>query len=205
MNRRFLDAETAADLGRLDQAAIDRVREEAWPSAENADELHDALMQLGFITVEEGKLNNWQALFDELVGERRATILTMQGVGKPQSAQSSSQRRAEENFSASSAVNLWVPAERLNLLRAIHPAGSLTPQIDPPSTYAAEEWSSENALVEIVRGRLDGLGPITADELANSFSLPANQIDVALAKLEGEGFAMPGTIHTSGYAGVLAR
>ena len=31
MNRRFLDAETAADLGRLDQAAIDRVREEAWP------------------------------------------------------------------------------------------------------------------------------------------------------------------------------
>jgi ATP-dependent Lhr-like helicase len=185
MNRRFLDAETAADLGRLDQAAIDRVREEAWPSAENADELHDALMQLGFITAEEGKLNNWQALFDELVNDRRATILTMQGDGKPQ-------RSAEENFSASSAVNLWVPAERLNLLRAIHPAGSLTPQIDPPSTYAAEEWSFENALVEIVRGRLDGLGPITADELANSFSLPANQIDVALAKLEGEGFAMQG-------------
>src|SRR2546430_332582 len=199
MNRRFLDAETAADLGRLDQAAIDRVREEAWPSAENADELHDALMQLGFITAEEGKLNNWQALFDELVGERRATILTMQSDGKPQSAQSSSQRSAGENFSASSAnasassaVNLWVPAERLNLLRAIHPAGSLTPQVDPPSTYAAEEWSYENALVEIVRGRLDGLGPVTADELANSFSLPANQIDVALAKLEGEGFAMQG-------------
>jgi ATP-dependent Lhr-like helicase len=33
MNRRFLDAETAADLGKLDQAAIDRVREEAWPQA----------------------------------------------------------------------------------------------------------------------------------------------------------------------------
>src|SRR3989440_4704939 len=48
MNRRFLDAETAADLGRLDQAAIDRVREEAWPSAGNADELHHALMQPGF-------------------------------------------------------------------------------------------------------------------------------------------------------------
>jgi ATP-dependent Lhr-like helicase len=199
MNRRFLDAETAADLGRLDQAAIDRVREEAWPSAENADELHDALMQLGFITVEEGNRNEWQALFDELVNDRRATVLTMHGDEEPQSTQRFSQRSAEENLSASSAnasassaVNLWVAAERLNLLRAIHPKGSLTPQIDPPSTYAAEEWSYENALVEIVRGRLDGLGPITADEIANSFSLPVNQIDVALAKLEGEGFAMQG-------------
>ncbi len=169
MNRRFLDAETAADLGKLDQAAIDRVREEAWPSAENADELHDALMQLGFITVEEGKRNHWQALFDELVNDRRATV-----------AQVGNLRY------------LWVAAERLKLLRAIHPAASLTPQIDPPSTYAAEEWSSENALVEIVRGRLDGLGPITADELAKSFSLPMNQIEMALAKLEGEGFAMQG-------------
>src|SRR5438128_11345402 len=75
MNRRFLDAETAADLGRLDKSAIDRVREEAWPSAENADELHDALMQLGFITAEEGRKNNWQGLFEELVTERRSTGL----------------------------------------------------------------------------------------------------------------------------------
>src|SRR5205814_10347072 len=100
----------------------------AWPSAENADELHDALMQLGFITVEEGKLNNWQPLFDELVNDRRASVLTTNGDGKPQSAQSPSQRSAEENSSApsanasaSSAVHRWVAAERLNLLRAIHP------------------------------------------------------------------------------------
>src|SRR3989440_6274258 len=76
MNRRFLDAETAADLGRLDLAAIERVREEAWPAAENADELHDALMQLGFITDEEGRNNDWQGLFEELLGDRRATVVT---------------------------------------------------------------------------------------------------------------------------------
>src|SRR5262249_32846288 len=50
MARRFLDAETAADLGRLDADAIARVREEVWPEARNADELHDALMSLGFVT-----------------------------------------------------------------------------------------------------------------------------------------------------------
>src|SRR5712692_5881716 len=77
MNRRFLDAESAADLGKLDMAAIERVRGEAWPQAENADELHDALMQLGFITVGEGARNGWQRLFDELVNDRRATCLSL--------------------------------------------------------------------------------------------------------------------------------
>src|SRR6266480_171564 len=75
MNRRFLDAESAADLGKLDMAAIERVRGEAWPQAETADELHDALMQLGFATVAEGRTNDWQGLFDELVRERRASVL----------------------------------------------------------------------------------------------------------------------------------
>src|SRR5256712_5783092 len=76
MNRRFLDAESAADLGKLDLAAIERVRGEAWPQAENADELHDALMQLGFVTIEEGQRNDWQGLFEELVDEHRAAMLT---------------------------------------------------------------------------------------------------------------------------------
>ncbi|MGQ0763717.1 MAG: DEAD/DEAH box helicase [Acidobacteriota bacterium] len=169
MNRRFLDAETAADLGRLDQAAIDRVREEAWPSAENADELHDALMQLGFMTVEEGRKSDWQALFDELVIQNRATV-----------AQVGNLRY------------IWVAAERLHQLRAVYPDASLNPQIQPPASYANETWTPGEATVEVLRGRLDGLGPVTVSQLADSFSLPANQIEQALAKLEGEGFAMQG-------------
>jgi len=42
----LLDPQSAADLGRLDPEAIRRVREEAWPDAANADELHDALLWL---------------------------------------------------------------------------------------------------------------------------------------------------------------
>src|SRR5204863_8630682 len=63
MNRRFLDAESAVDLGKLDMAAIERVRGEAWPQAEDADELHDGLMQLGFITRGEGQESGWLELF----------------------------------------------------------------------------------------------------------------------------------------------
>jgi ATP-dependent Lhr-like helicase len=177
MNRRFLDAETAADLGRLDVAAIERVREEAWPQAENADELHDALMQLGLITVAEGERSGWQELFDELVNDRRATVLhldppaTAGGSGTPE---------------------VWIAAERLQQFRAIHEPASLNPPIDPPSSYANESWTFADALVEILRGRLDGLGPVTVAELADSFSLTANQIETALIQLESEGFAMRG-------------
>src|SRR5262249_462224 len=97
MSRRWLDPETAADLGTLDQSAIDQVREESWPQAESADELHDILLQLGFITAMEGRTGQphlskreipdaehgengasglgWEEYFAELVSERRATSL----------------------------------------------------------------------------------------------------------------------------------
>jgi ATP-dependent Lhr-like helicase len=181
MNRRFLDAETAADLGRLDEAAIERVREEAWPQAESADELHDALMQLGFMTVAEGQRNGWQALFEDLVSARRATVLTPQlnPVATP--------------MHLSSVPDLWIAAEKLPQLQAIYPAAVLTPAIAPPASYAGETWTFEDALVEMLRGRLDGLGPVTIAALAVSSSLQMNQIEAALIRLESEGFAMQGS------------
>src|ERR1051326_7857834 len=90
--RRWLDPETASDMGKLDQAAIDRVREEVWPEPRNADELHDALVELGFITAQEGAA--WQEFFAELTGDRRAAVLRGQ-------------------------TDLWVAAERLPQLKTI--------------------------------------------------------------------------------------
>ncbi|MGH8122951.1 MAG: DEAD/DEAH box helicase, partial [Rudaea sp.] len=49
-NRRWGDIESTDDFGKLDIEAIDGVREEAWPEARNADELHEALMGLGFVS-----------------------------------------------------------------------------------------------------------------------------------------------------------
>lgn len=167
MNRRF-DIESAGDMGKLDLAAIERVREEAWPQADSADELHDGLVQLGFVTVEEGAQNNWQQLFDQLVADRRASVMQL------------------------SSREIWIAAERLTQLRSIFPDATLTPVISPPSSYANETFAASDALVEIVRGRLDGLGPVMVAEIAGSLSLSPNEISVALARLEGEGFAMQG-------------
>src|SRR5690242_3186595 len=82
MGRRWLAAEDAAEIGRLDPAAIDRVREEAWPEATNRDELHDALAWLGFLTPREvSDRPGWSALLAELVQEKRVTCLGISSVG----------------------------------------------------------------------------------------------------------------------------
>jgi ATP-dependent Lhr-like helicase len=80
----------------------------------------------------------------------------------------------------------------LNQLRAIHSDASLNPQIEPPASYANESWDFETAVVEVLRGRLEGLGPVTVAQLADSFSLLPDRIEIGLAKLESEGFAMQG-------------
>ena len=61
-----------------------------------------------------------------------------------------------------------------------------------PPPYDKPAWSREDALVEIVRGRLEGLGPVVPDELARCLGLTASELAAPLAALETEGFAMRG-------------
>src|SRR5690349_12252040 len=69
--RRAFEPSSADDLGALDPSAIARVREEAWPDVQNADELHDALLTSGYLTEVEGlsggNEGSWGKLFRELV------------------------------------------------------------------------------------------------------------------------------------------
>src|SRR4051812_631363 len=51
--RRASDSARNSELGILDPAAIDRVCAEAWPRAQNPDELHDAILQLGVADTDE--------------------------------------------------------------------------------------------------------------------------------------------------------
>ena len=66
--RRSSEIRNSEDLGALDPAAIERVREEAWPVANTPDEMYDALMVAGFIEASE-LAPNWPSLLSEL-GER---------------------------------------------------------------------------------------------------------------------------------------
>jgi ATP-dependent Lhr-like helicase len=74
----------------------------------------------------------------------------------------------------------------------VFPGAELSPPIAAPAEFAAQSWSAEDALVEVVRGRLQGLGPVSTTALAASMAIAIPDVEIALAKLAGEGFAMKG-------------
>ncbi len=151
MARRWIDAASAADIGRLDPQAIARVREEAWPDAGTADELCDALSWLMFLTDDEVSAHDgWPRLIDELTVQGR--VVRIEESGHP---------------------ILWVATERRSL-------------------FEPRLASLEQSLVEIVRGRLEGLGPVTVAAVARSLGLTVAALNPAFAALEAEGFALRG-------------
>jgi len=75
--RRAFEPSSAEDLGALDPAAIERVRDEAWPEIQNADELHDTLLTSGFLSEAEGA--PWAGHMDELVTAGRAALVGAAG------------------------------------------------------------------------------------------------------------------------------
>src|SRR3569833_3354222 len=67
----------ASDIGKLDAEAILRVRDEAWPDAANADELHDAMLWLTFLTdAEVAHHPGWRELIAALTVQKRVTQVT---------------------------------------------------------------------------------------------------------------------------------
>ncbi|WP_224045154.1 DEAD/DEAH box helicase, partial [Paraburkholderia unamae] len=169
LSRRWSDPESTDDLGALDPEAIASVREEAWPQARDADEMHDALTSLGAIAESEaGREPQWPAWLAGLAAAGRAARLPI----------------AEHDA-------LWVSIERLACVRAIYPQARCEPPLTPPPDYA-DAWTEDAALVEIVRARLSGFGPLTVAQVARPLALEASVAALALTRLEAEGTVMRG-------------
>jgi len=188
MSRRWLDPASASDIGRLDPQAIERVRAEAFPSAETADELHDALMWSGFMTATEMATQpHWDALLKILLKQRRVARVPLDS------------------------GTLWLAAERLPRIGAMFPRAAWEPRIAAPEPYANEALDAQSALTEMLRGRLEALGPVSAATLAQPLGLDAGAIATALLGLEQEGFVLRGEFTADAGAeewcerGLLAR
>jgi ATP-dependent helicase Lhr and Lhr-like helicase len=163
--RRWNDADSADDLGRLDPDAIAAVREEAWPQVRDADEMHEALTLLGFVTADEVAANpGWNERLQALAKAKRATRLG----------------------------DVWTSAEQLPLWQVLHSTAPMQPPVAAPAEYAAQSWTREDALLELVRHRLGGLGPVTVNGLAQSIHADAGEVEQALLRLQSEGYVMQG-------------
>ncbi len=170
LNRRWTDPASADDLGALDAAAIDSVRDEAWPQARNADEMHEALTGLACITEAEAHHNEgWSAWLASLAESGRATRLKTAGDD----------------------TTLWLPAERLTCFQALYPAAAFAPPLTAPRGYT-DAWNPDDALLDVLRARLTGFGPLPVKTIAQALNLPAASIEQTLMRLEAEGYVMRG-------------
>lgn len=169
LNRRWNDPQSSDDLGALDADAIAAVNEEAWPQPQNLDEMHEALMSLSCVANAESAANgDWQRWLETLARSGRATSVH---VGGDQA--------------------LWIPVERLNCFRAIYPHAQMHPHLSALSGFD-EDWDRDEAIVEVVRARLSGFGPLPTRDIAQPLALSASQISQALARLESEGYVLRG-------------
>src|SRR5207342_1530334 len=123
MSRRYADADSADDLGRLYPAAIESVREQAWPQVRNADEMHEALMGLGCVTGEEAQIHGWDGWVASLARHHRATRIAAPA--------------------GQATRGLWFAAERLPQAHALYPEARCEPSIEAPAEFAAQAWSRE--------------------------------------------------------------
>jgi ATP-dependent Lhr-like helicase len=173
-------------LGILDAAAIERVREESWPQAANADELHEALLLLGVMT--EDEVRRSAPLASSLSPHPRGEgVLGSEWLQSLAAAGRAGRLAGERSF--------WVAAERLQMIRVIYGDVVLDPALIPPASEMKRVWERAEALREMVRGRMEVSGPVTAAALAELLQLPVPDIDAALLALEVEGFVLRGKFH----------
>ncbi len=168
--RRVLSTDELRDLARLDPEAVAQVRAEAWPLVRNADELHDALLNL--VTIDGLEAGSWSHWLAELVAAGRAARIAL-----------------------SSGRELWFAAEKWPIVHAAYPAAAPEPPIALPE-HLQQEVSASEAWTALARGRVEHSGPTTAAALADFLELDVGAVGAALEALEGQGLVLRGRFTT---------
>ena len=189
--RRVLPETVASDIGRLDPAAIDEVRRDAWPDVRDAEELHDALETLILLPEPDAtehfhseidgmssrpepqaleralaeSISQWRKLFEDLASQRRAG-------------------RAH-----ASGRSYWVTAERKKLAASIFAGMSFDSSI---AEIERPESSREESLSALLTGWLRHSGPVQAQVLAHLFNLPESEVSNSLLRIEATGTILRG-------------
>ncbi len=170
----------ARDLTQLDPDAITRESDNAWPRIRDVDELHDALLTLGVLpTGPAGLSKPMMEAFPIL-----SWLEQLAAAGRAHRVE------AEGGLSA------WTAAERLGLVRVAYGSVSVSPEPRNALSHRSGEpniGSREDAILSLVRGWVESIGPFTATELADILALPEGDVLYALGYLENEGVVLRGS------------
>ncbi len=212
--------EDSRDLTRLDPEVIRRESENAWPRMRDADELHDALLTLGVMPAPflEFHIDVSKKGAAEKNGVSHPVMdgLPVRGWLEQLSAAGRVYRiAARAADGAGQAFAAWVAAERLGLVRRAYDGLSASPSRDfgpgggkgmggaslPLFVGGEYGGSREEAILALVRGWVDSIGPFTVGELASTLALPEDDVAYALGHLENEGVVLRGSYRAGFSAG----
>jgi ATP-dependent Lhr-like helicase len=70
--------------------------------------------------------------------------------------------------------------------------------IQPPASRTVRVWTREEAIVELLRGRLAIVGPTDAETVAHTMGIGVADVDTALLTLEAEGVVLRGSFTGAG-------
>ena len=156
--------------GVLDAAAIADVAAQAWPDIRGADDLHDHLLTVRLLPLEDAA--PWDAQARTLAADRRATVAVWHDAfGR--------ERRA------------YVAADRApDVARAL---GEVRFEPEPPPLRVTpDDLEPSEAARLIVHGWVQCVGPFTSAALAARLGLSHGSVETALAALEGSGVILRG-------------
>jgi len=203
--RKGLPDSVADGAGRLDQAAIDTVRQQLCPDIRDEHELHDLLLQLVALpTTEAGApgpdsrtraslapLNSrvtqhWPLFFSRLAAQGRAHLIDIEG----QPTWIAAERLTE-------AALLWPDCDSISEL-VISTGTRSVERRDPRILAGTEDRPAQTispraaAITAITQGWLQILGPTTSTQLAALTHLQPSDIYQSLLTMEMQGLAMRG-------------
>jgi ATP-dependent Lhr-like helicase len=169
---RRTDPRLEREFGQLDRSAIDEVCRQAWPEIRNGDELHDFLLGVGILPVEERP--DWRRIAEDLINDRRVTEATWLSP------------------ISQTAAHAYVAAERFDWVRTCLPDATFAPPVELPLGFEAQAASEEEALRRIVQGWMEAIGPTTVTALSNRLGIERPKVESALLSLEGAGMVLRG-------------
>lgn len=175
--RRTLALGDMSDLARLDPEAIALVAREAWPTARNADELHDVLVRLGVLTEDDGAREaRWVEMMQELAGKGRAAYATV---------------RFTDEATVQSFKRFWFATESLPVVRGAYPTAAIDPAVEVPAALA-RDWTLEDARFAMIRAAMETRGVMTVTALAAALAIPDGAVAATMPALEATGAVIRG-------------
>ncbi len=182
--RRILPESVLEEVGKLDPAAIEQVRAEAWPDVRDADELHDVLHTLIAFPVsgasserggaaplaQQAELNSatdphWQLFFEGL--QRSGRVL-----------QASTNNK-----------QYWLATERAKTFTAIFPEANFEIK---PAEIPQPVPTRDDAVLSLVTGWMAHIGPVTARQLGAVLGISTGDVEKALLRMEANGAILRG-------------